>query len=460
MYEICCAKRGKESMLRCRRGMNGTFKFLLLSVFCFLPRSATGLMFEFPKHRPLHQHCEWPLGLAEVLNHEAYVGGEGFNFQDFFCYSGDSEAFNDFIAQYARLPNWSANLKVHMGNSVYSWVVSVSYRVQKKPEVAEIPLEVDFPTDRIKIYLDTKSHPGYNAIDAVALVDKEGNLYWAVGAEASSTAADSDWARHFSEDQLRVLREGTRVWGPGQAVGEPDLPGKEHGGRMVWRPRGMNSGVEWIMLEFPKRVRPAAVRIHESGSTGAVIKVSVFDRKENEIEAWTGEDPAPAIGNCMIQLGVFLGGRIDWHRVRIPENLNVLREGNTDMHYAIADGSAEALTQLLDQRADPNAKNDQGKTPLHLAIVREQDDLARLLLDRGAEVNTVDNEGNTPLHAAAMCGDMDLVRALTRKGANAGVRNQDGKTPLELLRKIISEREKTPPHERIGELLEDESTGE
>jgi hypothetical protein len=55
--------------------------------------------------------------------------------------------------------------------------------------VSEIPVKVNFKTNRVKIYLDSPSVPGWNEIDAVGLRDKAKTTQWAVAAEASSTYA-------------------------------------------------------------------------------------------------------------------------------------------------------------------------------------------------------------------------------------------------------------------------------
>jgi hypothetical protein len=56
--------------------------------------------------------------------------------------------------------------------------------------IANITLSVappaPFPTDRVKLYLDTAAVPGWNEIDAVELLDAAGNAQWAGGAAASS----------------------------------------------------------------------------------------------------------------------------------------------------------------------------------------------------------------------------------------------------------------------------------
>jgi hypothetical protein len=55
---------------------------------------------------------------------------------------------------------------------------------------SNIPVNVDFPVKRVKIYLDSPAVEGWNEIDAVGLVDAEGKLHWAESATASSTYAD------------------------------------------------------------------------------------------------------------------------------------------------------------------------------------------------------------------------------------------------------------------------------
>lgn len=53
--------------------------------------------------------------------------------------------------------------------------------------VSRIPLEIDFAVSRIKIYIDSAAVPGWNEIDAVGLVDKQGRRHWAIRAYASSS---------------------------------------------------------------------------------------------------------------------------------------------------------------------------------------------------------------------------------------------------------------------------------
>jgi hypothetical protein len=55
--------------------------------------------------------------------------------------------------------------------------------------VSEIPVKVDFKTNRVKLYIDSTNFPGWNEIDAVGLRDKAKKMHWAIAADASSTYA-------------------------------------------------------------------------------------------------------------------------------------------------------------------------------------------------------------------------------------------------------------------------------
>ncbi len=55
--------------------------------------------------------------------------------------------------------------------------------------VAVLKIEPKQPIRRIKLYLDSKSIPGWNEIDAVGLEDTTGAMHWATAAAASSTYA-------------------------------------------------------------------------------------------------------------------------------------------------------------------------------------------------------------------------------------------------------------------------------
>ena len=70
--------------------------------------------------------------------------------------------------------------------------------------VAAIPVAAEFATTKVKLYLNSTGVPGWNEIDAVALVDAAGNRQWAQQVEASSTYAER--GQRFGRAASRVQR--------------------------------------------------------------------------------------------------------------------------------------------------------------------------------------------------------------------------------------------------------------
>ena len=95
-------------------------------------------------------------------------------------------------------------------------------------------------------------------------------------------------------------------------------------------------------------------------------------------------------------------------------------------------GNATAVRRLLDQGADPNARNDAGATPVMRAVIDLEK--TRLLLERGADVNAQSDDGRTPLLiAAGLPGAAPVVKLLLDDGAAINVKapGLDGEmTPL------------------------------
>jgi ankyrin repeat protein len=112
------------------------------------------------------------------------------------------------------------------------------------------------------------------------------------------------------------------------------------------------------------------------------------------------------------------------------------------IHYAARQGSAAAVTALVDGGVDVNAKAlGDGTTPLLMAIINGHYDLALSLLERGADPNLASEAGAAPLYAAIniewapksfypqpraqlqqRTGYMTLMKALLDKGADPNAR--------------------------------------
>lgn len=84
-----------------------------------------------------------------------------------------------------------------------------------------------------------------------------------------------------------------RSWGPEQMIGPPDCPQQAGSHAQAWASKNADDREEWVILHYKTAVTPASLHIHESNCTGAVFKVTAFDTKGNEVEAWKGKDPTP-----------------------------------------------------------------------------------------------------------------------------------------------------------------------
>jgi ankyrin repeat protein len=106
--------------------------------------------------------------------------------------------------------------------------------------------------------------------------------------------------------------------------------------------------------------------------------------------------------------------------------------GMTPLHYAATSSSITCLKLLLNNGADPSAKDeDRAWTPLHYAAFHQTDPTwVEELLLRGADVNVKTENLKTPLVLAIMkCHDL-AARSLIKHGALINVKGMDGFTPL------------------------------
>lgn len=112
--------------------------------------------------------------------------------------------------------------------------------------------------------------------------------------------------------------------------------------------------------------------------------------------------------------------RIDEVRTFILNGADVdaqdMFEGNTGLHWAARLGLVEMARLLIDNGANPNARNDENKTPLHMAASEGQKELLVILIAYRADVNAIDRAGWTPLRWAEAQKQEDIARILVAAG--------------------------------------------
>ncbi len=99
------------------------------------------------------------------------------------------------------------------------------------------------------------------------------------------------------------------------------------------------------------------------------------------------------------------------------------------LFQAIQRGAITAIEQYLTQGGDVEARNERGQTLLMAAAWHQWPKIVRLLLDNAADPNARDNKGQTPLHHAAV-SSLNSVKLILAAGGDATARDREGKSVL------------------------------
>jgi ankyrin repeat protein len=201
-------------------------------------------------------------------------------------------------------------------------------------------------------------------------------------------------------------------------------PGNSEGSRMYQRLIGDAFG--------PQMPPTGALPEHQV----AVIKKWIDEGAPWPDEA-SGEAAVAPVDPAAVELvGLLRGGDFRAFRARIartPALINARGPGGaTPLMYAALYADLATVRDLLERKADVNARNDAAATALMWAVADLEK--TRALIERGADVNATSQNGRTPLLiAAGEARSAPTVKLLLDKGAvvNAGSGSFGGQiTPL------------------------------
>ena len=99
-------------------------------------------------------------------------------------------------------------------------------------------------------------------------------------------------------------------------------------------------------------------------------------------------------------------------------------DGATPLAWAALRCNYTIAALLLKAGADPNLSNEQGIGPLYLSIANGSPAIVKLLLEKHADPNLAREDGETPLMAAARLGQMDVIKMLLDRGAGVNAREK------------------------------------
>ena len=118
--------------------------------------------------------------------------------------------------------------------------------------------------------------------------------------------------------------------------------------------------------------------------------------------------------------------------------------GRTPLHNAAFIGDSDAVSFLLERRADPGSKDGAGRTALHAAAAYGSTQTVVHLLRApqgggAALAGVADANGATALHAAAQSGQAEVIRLLLgQDGVDEGARDRSGRSPADCAREMAA----------------------
>jgi ankyrin repeat protein len=165
----------------------------------------------------------------------------------------------------------------------------------------------------------------------------------------------------------------------------------------------------------------------------AVGKLELYPMRLLDHLFWAISCPASAL-ELVLQEGADPNARdLDYltplHYVcRVSRKDKPLRGIFATLYCGVADEGK--IQTLLNNRADINAQDIGGNSPLHFAISSGREDLVRALISHRCNLNISNIEGQTPLHLASTLENGKCVVLLLEAGANVDVQDQARQTPL------------------------------
>lgn len=118
-------------------------------------------------------------------------------------------------------------------------------------------------------------------------------------------------------------------------------------------------------------------------------------------------------------------------------SIEILIDKNSKLYGAIITRDQQAVSRLLLEGADPNAKAHTGKTMIETAVIFYKDvEIVKLLLEAGGNPNQTGgfSSGESLLHIAARGTTPELVKLLLEYGAMKDFKDEEGNTPLQIAR--------------------------
>lgn len=118
--------------------------------------------------------------------------------------------------------------------------------------------------------------------------------------------------------------DARRAWGPEQATGAPDtLQAGDF--RTAWASLEADAGPEWLVVDFPKEVEVAQVRVRETLGPGTIFMVSAILADGSEKILWHGTEPA---AEAPVEMEFNPSSQVRSRRIRIQLDTTLVKGWN------------------------------------------------------------------------------------------------------------------------------------
>jgi len=149
--------------------------------------------------------------------------------------------------------------------------------------------------------------------------------------------------------------------------------------------------------------KTVGLTIFEAAATGKINNIIRLLARDPQLVRAYSEDGYQALG-----LACYFG-HLDSaeYLVKAGAPMNSLSNNEVKaapIHSATAGGHHKIVRMLLENRADPNIREQGGYAPLHIAAQNGDEEMIRILLFGGADINLKSDDGKTPLDVAIEAG--------------------------------------------------------
>jgi BRCA1-associated RING domain protein 1 len=173
----------------------------------------------------------------------------------------------------------------------------------------------------------------------------------------------------------------------------------------------------------PVKAKTKVVKLSKRGKANSESKLDEFDKLKNFKTLSDKNHGMKALNNSVVSASSAV-------KVKTAEKRNV--KGETTLHISCRLGKVDKITELLNQGANPNTKDNAGWTPLHEVVQIGRLDLVQLLLRYNTLIDVPGQGNETPLHEAVRYNHVEIAEELVRHGADIYAKNCKGETPFEL----------------------------